>query len=130
MSDSFEQTYFDVLRAIELAVYSAFQRYSTLTDASVDKALDSLQRLYTAEVRGKAAPKLRLSQPESALADQIKAACDLHLGRDAEVMIGDAQRSLDEIIACLKRIRRSVKQMGKQGGRQAYLEFIRKFFSE
>lgn len=129
MAEPFEQHYFDVLRAIEMAIYNADQR-AALLDSNTDKVLEGLIRLYTAETRGRNAPKLRFSNDEKILADNIKAACDLHLGRDAQVMIGEEQKSLDEIIACLKRIRRSLGQMSKQGGKRAYLEFIRNFFSE
>lgn len=129
MTEPFEQQYFDVLRAIELAIFNADQQ-ATLLDINTDKVLEGLIRLYTAESRGRNEPKLRFSQDEKILADHIKAACDLHLGRDAQVMIGDEQKSLDEIIACLKRIRRSLGQMSKQGGKRAYLDFIRNFFSE
>lgn len=129
MTENFEQTYFDVLRAIELAIFNADQQ-AALVDTNVDKALDGLTRLYTAETRGRNAPKLRFSQDEHTLADHIKAACDLHLGRDTQVMIGEDQKTVDEIIACLKRIRRSLGQMSKKGGKRAYLDFLRQFFGD
>jgi hypothetical protein len=34
---------------------------------------------------------------------------------------------VDVIIACLKRIRKSVEKWNKQGGRQGYLTFVEQF---
>jgi hypothetical protein len=36
-------------------------------------------------------------------------------------------KTVDEIIACLKRIRRSIQFWQKKGGRQGYLTFISEF---
>jgi hypothetical protein len=36
--------------------------------------------------------------------------------------------TLDEMIACLKRVRRSVKRWTKEGGRRGYLDFVDGFF--
>jgi hypothetical protein len=35
--------------------------------------------------------------------------------------------SVEEIIACLKRIRKSVETWNKQGGRKGYLQYIDRF---
>ena len=35
--------------------------------------------------------------------------------------------SLDVIVACLKRIRKSIQRWNKEGGRQGYLIFIQRF---
>ena len=35
--------------------------------------------------------------------------------------------SLDEVIACLKRIRKSVQKWNRQAGRRGYLQFVAKY---
>lgn len=129
MVGKFEDQYFDQLRAIEQAINAQFQQNPDLVDFQVDKALEALVREYTAEVNVKRAPKLRLKPDEIKLYDQVKTVCNLHLGRDLEVQVGDAAITIEEIIDCLKRIRRSVSQMGSKG-RQGYLEFLDNFFAD
>lgn len=127
-NQSFEQQYYDPLRAIELAITTIYRQKGELVDYNVEKALDGLVRHYTAQIRGKNAPKLRLNALESSVFEQVRMACDVHMGRDEAVPI-EQPLTLDETLACLKRIQRSVGQMRNQG-RQAYLEFVDSFFSD
>jgi hypothetical protein len=125
----FEDQYFDVLRGIEEAIHVSDQQLSDLVDFNVSKVLEGLVRFYTAEERIKPQPKLNFNSAENALAERVKQICELHLGRDTDVPIGDKALTVSEMIACLKRIRRSVEQMGSRG-RRGYLEFLTEFFSE
>ena len=129
MVGKFEDQYFDQLRAIEQAINSSFRQNPDLVDFQVDKVLESLVREYTAEVNVKRAPTLRLKPEEMRVYEQVKTACNLHLGRDPQVQIGEDAITTEEMIDCLKRIRRSVSQMGGKG-RQSYLEFIDNFFAD
>ena len=61
--------------------------------------------------------------------------CEWRLGRE-EFRLGGWMRSdgpqpepvtLDVIVACLKRIRKSVQRWNKEGGRQGYLTFVGRF---
>lgn len=129
MVGKFEDQYFDQLRAIEQAINQSFQQNPDLVDFQVDKVLEALVREYTAEVNVKRAPKLRLKPEEMRLYEEVKVMCNLHLGRDPQVQIGEDAITTEEMIDCLKRIRRSVSQMGGKG-RQSYLEFIDNFFAD
>ena len=129
MADNFEETYFDVLRAIETAIYQTYQQEPELVDFQVEKVLTGLTRQYQAQQRNKRAPKLRFNRLENMLLQNVRRVCELHLGRDPDVQIGAEAITTDEMIACLKRIQRSVDQMGGRG-RQAYLEFLHTFFTE
>ncbi len=60
--------------------------------------------------------------------------CEMRLGRDSmrdkkgkEVKLDMKPITVEEIIACLKRIRKSVEGWYKRGGRRGYYEFIRQF---
>ena len=125
----FEDQYFDVLRGIEETIHTSDQQLSDLVDFNVSKVLDGLIRSYSAEERVKPQPKLNFNSAENALAERVKQICELHLGRDADVPIGDKAITVSEMLACLKRIRRSVEQMGGRG-RRGYLEFLTEFFNE
>jgi len=60
--------------------------------------------------------------------------CEWRLGReelvsqqDQSELINPDPISIDEIITCLQRIRKSIRLWTKQGGRQGYLEFVEPF---
>lgn len=60
--------------------------------------------------------------------------CEWRLGRESLMpeegapLDGEpASVSLEVILACLKRIRKSVQRWNKEGGRQGYLTFIGRF---
>ncbi|HEU5100807.1 MAG TPA: hypothetical protein VFU22_17380 [Roseiflexaceae bacterium] len=38
-------------------------------------------------------------------------------------------KTLDQIVACLKRVRASVKRWHKAGGRRGYLDFVGRFIA-
>ncbi len=64
----------------------------------------------------------------------VETMCDWRLG-DETLLSADMKNrgprpepvSVDVIVACLKRIRKSVEKWNKQGGRQGYLTFIERF---
>jgi hypothetical protein len=133
---AFEDEYMDVLHNIELAIIQIYSEHPELVDSQVDTAINSLIRVYAAEQRGRNAPKLRLSELEKTVYDHVEALCGLHLGR--ETMTDESGKPLEdppeipvrtpeEIIACLKRIRKSIKLWTKELGRQGYLNYIKQF---
>jgi hypothetical protein len=61
--------------------------------------------------------------------------CEWRLGRESAFALqGPTQIpapkpiTVDELIACLKRIRKSVRTWNQRGGRRGYLEFASQFF--
>ena len=134
MTIPFEQEYEDVLQNIEFAIVSTYRENPEVSDWSVEAALDALIRSYQAEHSGRPAPSLRLSELEQKLYERVRAMCEWRLGREQLGVESDqpqlpemATKTLDEIIACLKRIRTSVKRWHKSGGRRGYLEFVSKY---
>lgn len=129
----FEKEYEDVLQNIEHAIVSFYREDREISDWTVEVALDGLIRTYLTEERGRTPPKLRLDAREQELYNRVRAMCEWRLGR-IPVTVEDEQGNpieldipairLDEIIACLKRVRLSVKRWHKQGGRRGYLEFV------
>ena len=60
--------------------------------------------------------------------------CDWRLGREGLVTADESEDvpqpepvTLDVIVACLKRIRKSVQRWNKEGGCQGYLTFVGRF---
>ncbi len=90
-------------------------------------------RYYQAEERGHNTPALRLADLEQHLFERVKAMCEWRLGREALLADGPEPDvpmpepvTLEEIIACLKRVRLSVKR-NKDGGRRGYLDFVSRY---
>jgi hypothetical protein len=135
MTIPFEKQYEDVLQNIEFAIVAVYRENRELSDWSVEAALDGLLRTYQAEARGRTAPKLRFSDLEQQLFDRIRAMCEWRLGREQIVTEANEQPiefeiapiTLEELLACLKRVRKSVDRWHKSGGRRGYLDFVSRF---
>jgi hypothetical protein len=135
MSIPFEQQYEDVLQNIEFAIVSTYrERPEEISDWSVEAALDALIRAYGAEHTGRTPPSARLSDAEQMIYDRVRLMCEWRLGREqllaeqAPAAMREIEpKTLDEIVACLKRVRTSVKRWHKSGGRRGYLDFVGKY---
>jgi hypothetical protein len=127
----------DILQNIELTVVQIYREHEELADHNVNKVAEGLIRLYQAEIKGRKTPTLRFSELEQQLFEGVKAICEWRLGResiagitetdDEEDPISVEPVSLEIMIACLKRIRRSVLLWTKERGKRGYLEYIQGF---
>lgn len=132
-----EEEHQDVLQNIEFSIIQVYQENPDLIDAEVLTAIDALVRLYSAEAQGKTIG----TRPVRGIAKQVMEAvqemCEWRLGR-SQLLNTELQntgafpetpppKSLDEIVACLKRIQSSIKFWTQKGGRQGYLNFVRPF---
>jgi hypothetical protein len=128
-----EEEYLDVLKNIEMAILSIYRQQPELTDYNVDSALESLGRTYQREKTGGAAilPKNNLAMQ---VYGAVKTMCEWRMGRanlvDEEgqpMNAGDKSLSINEILACLKKIRKSVNYWNKESGTRGYLGYISRF---
>jgi hypothetical protein len=129
---SFEEEYQDVLQNIEFAIASVYRQEPALTDYDVDKALNSLSRSYRF---GEAPPPPEnFNELQKAVYERVRAICNLRLGKGGVSNVEGKELELpmgivtpDEIVACLKRIQKSVQRWTKEAGRRGYLEFVNDF---
>ena len=127
---SFEDKYMDVLQNIEMAIVSVYREHNDLLDYDVDKVLNILWTEYRNAKQGRATPAPKLGENAELVYDRIKEMCEWRLGRTSMKAAKGSARlkaepiSIDEIMDCLKRIRKSVDLWNKQGGRHGYLYFI------
>jgi hypothetical protein len=133
MAESLIEEYMDVLQNIEFALVGAYDRNQNLTDTGAMYAVETLIKVYTGELRGREVALPQLKPEEREAYDAAKAMCDFRLGRtsmedekDKKVEVGEPL-TLEEIIACLKRILKSINTWYKRGGRRGYYEFARRF---
>jgi len=126
-----EDTHLDVLQNIECAIVSVYRRQSTLRDLDVMRALDALIDVYRAEARGHTPKDISLPEPEGTVFQRVKEMCALRLGRPVvptRVQVPfEGDKTASDILACLRKIRRSAERWNKRGGRQGYLQCVSKF---
>ncbi|MGE5377458.1 MAG: hypothetical protein ACM3XO_20560 [Bacteroidota bacterium] len=129
-----EEEYLDVLQNIEFAIVSVYRSEQALSDYDVNKILNVLISGYQAELSRRDFSKPNLSTLQEQLYESVKDMCEWRLGRKAifkkekHLQVKKlGPLSVEEIIACLKRIRKSVETWTKQGGRKGYLEYIDQF---
>ena len=132
--EKLEDKYMDVLQNIEFGIVRIYEQHPELTDWDASEAIQALMRHYTAEARGRPEPHIRLTDLGLEVYDSVATMCELRLGR-AELSTQEGEpldqniepRSLDEIIACLKRVHKSIRRWHKEAGRQGYLDFVSQF---
>lgn len=123
-----EDKHLDMLQNIEFAIVSVYREQSSLLDYDVMHALDALIDFYRAESRGHTPKEIRLPATEDLIFQRTKDMCEFRLGRTAQVIhlqdISGEEKKVDEILACLRKVRKSVDRWNKRGGQQGYLRFV------
>lgn len=133
MPQKLEEEFEDVLQNLEFAIVSVARQVPTLVDYDVESTLDNLIRYYSAEAQSRTVTLPPLNADRQAIFDRVQAMCEWRLGRSnaltAEELAGPSPRTINasEVVACLKRIRKSVQRWTKQGGRRGYLTFVDQF---
>lgn len=134
MEENFEEKYQAVLQNLEFALAQTYRTDPKMTDYAALYAVESLIKLYQAEQQGRASTTPQFQPHEQEAFDSVRALCDWRLGRQAlvgddeqEIAIGEQANTPDEIIACLKRIKKSIEFWQKRGGRRGYFEFVSRF---
>ena len=126
-----EDVHLDVLQNIEFAIVSVYRKQHDLRDVEVMRALDVLIEVYRAETRGHTPKEIRLAGPEGVVFQRAKEMCEFRLGRHETAiriqMPFEADKTAHDILACLRKIRKSVERWNKRGGQQGYLQFVSEF---
>lgn len=132
--EKLEDKYQDVLHNIETALVQVYREQDEMTDWEALTAVNGLIRTYTAEQRGRKAPALKLNDLAQEAYDGVRFMCEWRLGRaHLEDEAGQAfdmgmePKTVSEIVACLKRIRKSIDLWQKEGGRRGYFNFASQF---
>jgi hypothetical protein len=131
----FEERYEDVLQNIEFGIIRVYRDHPEMTDWDALTAVERLLRDYQTEAKGRQSRPPKLHPLPQQVYDSVMAMCELRLGRetlldedDQPVELEIEPLSLDEIIACMKRVRKSINLWTREGGRQGYLTYIDRFF--
>jgi len=123
-----EDTHLDVLQNIEFAIVSVYRERNDLLDYDVMRALDALIDVYRAESHGHTPKAFHLPEMESLVAQRVQDICEFRLGRKeltgAVPAASMERKTAEEIVSCLRKIRKSVDRWNQEGGKQGYLRFI------
>lgn len=126
-----EEKNLDVLQDIEFAIVSVYKDRHSLLDYRVMGALDALIGTYRAEARGHTPKQISLEDDERVIFDRVKTVCEWRMGRTQELedlhVLPIQPKSLDEILSCLKKVRKSVDRWNRLGGSQGYLCFVSQY---
>lgn len=120
-----EQEFETVLKDLETSVVATWRKHPELTDHAVLRVYEAAYARYRAEQRGQAAKPHGLTGLDVAIFDGVQATCESWLGRSGKTLGGPI--SADDMVACLRRLTRSVKLHTQRTGRQGYLNFVGHF---
>lgn len=134
MAETFEEQYMGVLQNIEFALVTAYRQNPKLNDHAALYAVETLAKVYTAEAQGRTIATPQFQPHEQEAYDSVKALCDWRLGKQAlvdedggEINVGADVHTHAEIIACLKRIAKSIQGWTKRGGNRGYYDFVSQY---
>ncbi len=127
----FHERYLDVLQNIESAIMEIYEQHPDLIDYDVSQSLEATINFYSAQKDHRPPRKFNLSPIALEIAVVVQEVCDWRLGRRSAPGIEAHEEPIEvppitpeEIIACLKKIHKSVQFWTKQSGRQGYLKYI------
>lgn len=123
-----KQEHLDVLQNIEFAVVEVWRSHPEMTNYTAMRAYDAGIAFYNAQAREQLPKPANLTGLDALAFEAVKTMCELRLGRTAEPEQPEITPiSLEDLVACLRKLRKSVDFWTKQGGRNGYLEYIDKF---
>jgi hypothetical protein len=132
----FEELYKDVLQNIEFGIIEAYRRHPEMTDWEVSAAVEALLRNYQGETKGSQTTLPILRPLSQEVYESARAICEWRLGREPlrshegkPVIVPMTPIALDEIVTCLRRIRKSINHWTREGGRQGYLNFVNQYIA-
>ena len=129
---TFEDQYLDVLQNIEFAIISVYREQPGFAGLGRPAGHRGIARSATVQ-RLAARPRTPVTLPETEaqLFARVQEFCELRLGRGGLGMAPERlpaqDKTVEEIVACLRRIRKSVERWNKRGGQQGYVTFVSQF---
>jgi hypothetical protein len=122
------EDYLDVLQNIEFAVLQVWRKAPTLNNYNAMRAYDAAIAHYGAIARGVTPKPTGLTGLDATLFDAVKEMCEMRLGRGASAVDQDVPTlPVEDLVSCLRKLRKSVDKWTREGGRQGYLELLKRF---
>jgi hypothetical protein len=128
-----EEEHLDILQNIEFGIMAVYRQNPLLVDFDAEAAVSALIARYRAESEHHETRPPILNERARLVFEAVEGMCEWRLGREAltpDGSVGELRLepvTLDVIVACLKRIRKSIQRWNREGGRQGYLRFVEQF---
>src|SRR5262245_31169239 len=119
----------DVLKTIETEVIRIANRHSEMTNYTVFSAYEAAIAHYRALDRGQQPKPANLTGLDAQVYEAVHRACEGRLGRPIAEDPNAPLLSLEDLLACLRRLKKSVEFWTNQGGRRGYLDYVSQFVS-
>ena len=116
ISEKFENE----LHEMELSIVEVYRDNSDLSDIQIERAVAAAIAKQNAILKGKEASVKTLSNVEFQVFENLQQVIQDLVEREAEF-------SIQDLLQCLKLIRKSVKRWNKKCGRQGYISFISQY---
>ncbi len=120
--------YEDVLEGIETAVVGLWRTHREMSNYAVMRAYEAAIAHYNAVARQQAPKPANLTGLDASIFEAVRDFCDWRLG-----IVKYADRpepepmQAEDLVACLRRVRKSVDFWTEHGGRQGYMQHIQKY---
>lgn len=128
---AFEDDYLDVLQNLEYMIVDTYRENSDLLDFDVLIVLDAIMNFYISGIRGVEPRNFNLSGKQSELYRAVKEVSDYRITGKTTDDEGNEYEiepiTVNELLDCLKRIKKSVQFWTKEMGRQGYLNYVSNF---
>jgi hypothetical protein len=122
-----EPEHLDVLQNIEFIVVRTWRDHPELNNYNVMRAYEAAIAHYGALARGLRPKPVELSGLDEELFLGIIGVSEWRLGNEQNDKDKLPPIPLEDLVGCLRKLRKSVERWTREGGRQGYLEFIKQF---
>jgi hypothetical protein len=122
------EDYQDVLQNVETVVVQVWRQNPAMTNYVVMAAYDAAINYYRALASQQTPKPVNLTGLDAKVFEMVKEMCEWRSGRaSGPVQIGLTPIPLEDLVACLRKLRKSVDYWTKQGGRQGYLQYVAQY---
>lgn len=117
----------DVLNTIETALIFVSRKHPDMTNYSAMAVYDAAIGFYKDIARGYQPKPVTLKGAEAEAYAAVHEACETRLGKPVSTIADAPILSPEDLVSCLRRVRKSVDFWTKGGGRRGYLDYVRQF---
>jgi hypothetical protein len=127
-----EDQHMDVLQNLESAVMDIWRNHPEMSDYAVLRAYEAAIAHYSALARGTAPKPEGLTGLDAEVFQGVQGICEWRLGHralegDDEAATSVTPMPVADLVACLKKLRKSVDRWNRSGGRQGYLQLVSQY---
>jgi len=117
----------DVLKTIETSLIAVSRAHPEITNYTAMRAYEAAIAYYHDIARQQQPKPANLTGLDASAYQAICAACESRLGKPIAPEPGFPLLTAEDMVSCLRRLRKSVDFWNKQLGRRGYFDFVARF---